>query len=282
MVKRADGRKKSDFVAQDTVLANSFMDYFVNNTNYRISYSSFVAGLGVTGSIVTTGSGTGTPVLEIDGTVNKIRNLENGSGVITSVSPSGGAKISHNFTANAEGLPILLNTAADSPTIASIVAGSGISIAAVNTSGIEITSIADQIYGQVTMHGNSTATTIATIGVPVKVAGTFVVQAESNFTGNTTGRLTYNGGTTEVVFASVSITFEHAGGGSDTLVVYIAKNGSVLSGAKASRDVTGSNAGNVGIFFNVSMSANDYLEVFVANDSGTNDITVVDCLFGVS
>lgn len=282
MVKRADGRKKSDFVAQDTVLANSFMDYFVNNTNYRISYSSFVAGLGVTGSIVTTGSGTGTPVLEIDGTVNKIRNLENGSGIVTSVTPSNGAKISHNFTASAEGLPILLNTTADSPTIASIVAGSGISIAAVNSSGIEITSIADQIYGQVTMQGNSTATTIATAGTAVKVAGTWVVQTESNFTGDTTGRLTYNGGTTEVVSANVSITFQHAGGGTDNLAVYIAKNGSVLAGSKLTRAITGTTRGNVGTFFNVSMTASDYLEVFVANDSDTSDITVVDCLFGVA
>lgn len=282
MVKRADGRKKSDFVAQDTVLANSFMDYFVNNTNYRISYSSFVDGLGVTGSIVTAGSGTGTPVLEIDGTVNKIRNLENGSGIVTSVTPSNGAKISHNFTANALGLPILLNTTAASPTIASIVAGSGISVSAINTFGIQITSIANEIYGQVTMHGNSTATVISTAATPVKVAGTWVVQAQSNFTGDTTGRLTYNGATTEVVSASVSITFEHAGSGTDSLTVYIAKNGVVINGAKASRDVTGNNKGNVGVFFNVSMTASDYIEVFVANDSDTSDITVVDCLFGVA
>ena len=282
MVKRADGRKKSDFVAQDTVLANSFMDYFVNNTNYRISYQSLVAGLGVTGSIVTTGDVSGSPVLEIDGTVNKIRNIENGSGIVTSITPTNGVKVSHNFTANADGLPILLNTTAASPTIASIVAGSGISVAAVNAGGIEITSIADQIYSQVTMQGNSTATTIATQGTAVKVAGTWVVQTESNFTGNTTGRLTYTGSTTEVVSANVSITFSHAGSGTDNLAVYIAKNGSVLTASKLTRAVTGSARANVGTFFNVSMANSDYLEVFVSNDSDTSNITVVDCLFGVS
>ncbi len=282
MVKRADGRKKSDFVAQDTVLANSFMDYFVNNTNYRISYQDLVAGLGVTGSIVTAGSGTGTPVLDVDGTVNKIRSLENGSGIVTSVTASNGAQISHNFTANALGLPILLNTTAASPTIASIVAGNGISISAVNTYGIQITSIADEIYGQVTMQGNATATTIATQGTAVKVAGTWAAQIESNFTGNTTGRLTYNGSSTEVVSASVSITFSHSGGGTDDLAVYIAKNGSVITASKLVRAVTGAAKGNVGTFFNISMSAQDYLEVFVANDSDTSDITVSDCIFQVS
>jgi hypothetical protein len=281
MVKRADGRKKSDFVAQDTVLAGSSMDYFVNNTNYRISYTNLVAGLGVTGSIVTTGAGTGTPVLEIDGTVNKIRNLENGSGIITAVSSSGGAEISHNFTASAEGLPVLLNTTADSPTIASIVAGNGISVAAVNSSGIEITSIADETNAQLSMHGNSTATVIATQNVAVKVAGTFVVGTVSNFTADTTGKLTYTSGTAATVQVIASVTLDVVGTNQD-LTVFLAKNGSLITNAKISRTVTSGSAGNVGLFFNVPVTGSDYLELFVANGSGTNNITVTDCLFGVA
>ncbi len=281
MVKRADGRKKSDFVAQDTVLANSFMDYFVNNTNYRISYQSLVAGLGVTGSIVTTGDVSGSPVLEIDGTVNKIRNIENGSGIVTSITPTNGVKVSHNFTANADGLPILLNTTAASPTIASIVAGSGISVAAVNTNGIQITSIADEINAQVSMHGNSTATVIATIDNPVKVAGTFVVGTVSTFTADNTGKLTYTGSTTTTVQFSASVTLDVVGTNQD-LTVQFFKNGISLPVAKISRTVTSGSAGNVSLFYNVSMAASDYVEIYVANGSSTNNITVTDCLFGVS
>lgn len=282
MTTRSDGRRKSQFIQKSAVDAGGYLDYVVNGSNFKISYDDFVSGLGVTGSIVQTGAITGAPVLDVDGSVNKIRNIENGSGILANVSAENGLILSHNFTANVDGLPILLNTTAASPTIASIVAGSGISIAAVNTGGIEITSIADEIYAQVTMQGNATATTIATQGTPVKVAGTWVVQTESNFTGNTTGRLTYNGSTTEVVSASVSITFSHAAGGSDDLAVYIAKNGSVITASKLTRAVTGSARGNVSTFFNISMDTSDYLEVFVANDSDTNNITVVDCLFGVS
>jgi hypothetical protein len=282
MTTRSDGRRKSQFIQKSAVDAGGYLDYVVNGSNFKISYDDFVSGLGVTGSIVQTGAITGAPVLDVDGSINKIRNIENGSGILANVSAENGLILSHNFTASADGLPILLNTTAASPTIASIVAGAGISIATVNDSGIEITSIADEIYAQVTMQGNATATTIATQGTPVKVAGTWVVQTESNFTGNTTGRLTYNGSTTEVVSASVSITFSHAAGGTDDLAVYIAKNGSVITGSKLTRAVTGSARGNVGTFFNVSMDTSDYLEVFVANDSDTNNITVVDCLFGVS
>jgi hypothetical protein len=281
MVDRAQGRKKSQFTQQSTVLANSYLDYFVNGTNYKISYDNFVSGLGVTGTIVQEGAVTGAPILDVDGTINNIRNIEDGPGISANISAENGVVLAHSFTQDATGTPIFLNTTANSPTFASLVAGSGIDITATDDY-VTITSIADQIYGQVTMQGNATATTIATAGTAVKVAGTWVVQAESNFTGNTTGRLTYSGSTTEVVSASVSITFSHAAGGTDDLAVYIAKNGSVITASKLTRAVTGSAKGNVGTFFNVSMDTSDYLEVFVANDSATNNITVVDCLFGVA
>ena len=281
MVDRAQGRKKSEFVQQSTVLANSYLDYVVNGTNYKIAYNDFVTGLGVTGTIVQEGAVTGTAILDVDGTINQIRNLESGSGIVTSVSAENGAKISHNFTANADGLPILLNTTAASPTIASIVAGSGISVAAVNDGGIQITSIADEINAQVSMHGNSTATTISTQNVPVKAAGTFVAGTFSSFTVDTTGKLTYTGSTTTTVLLTASVTLDVVGT-NQNLTVHLAKNGTVISAAKISRLVSASNTANLGVFYNVSVATSDYLEVFVSNGTGTNNITVTDCLFGVS
>lgn len=281
MTIRADGRKKSEFVAKDTVQAGGYLDYVVNGTNYKISYDNFVANLGVTGSIVQTGAVTGAPVLEVDGPVKRIRNMEDGSGISVNVSATNGLVVSHNFTANADGLPILLNTTAASPTIASIVAGSGISVTAVNTNGIQITSIADEINAQVSMHGNSTATTISTTSTPVKVAGTFVAGSVASFTVDTTGKLTYTGSTTTTVHLTASVTLDVVGT-NQNLTVHLAKNGTVISAAKISRLVSASNTANVGVFYNVSVATSDYLEVFVSNATTTNNITVTDCLFGVS
>ena len=281
MAGNAQGSKKSEFVQQNTVLANSYLDYVVNGSNYKISYDNFVANLGVTGSIIQTGANTGSPVLDVDGSVNKIRNIESGSGVNANVSAQNGIVLSHNFTANADGLPILLNTTAASPTIASIVAGSGISVAAVNAGGIQITSIADEINAQVSMHGNSTATTISTQNVPVKAAGTFVAGTFSSFTVDTTGKLTYTGSTTTTILLTASVTLDVVGT-NQNLTVHLAKNGTVISAAKISRLVSSSNTANVGVFYNVSVATSDYLEVFVSNGTGTNNITVTDCLFGVS
>ena len=281
MAGNAQGRKKSQFVQQNTVLANSYLDYVVNGSNYKISYDNFVANLGVTGSIIQTGAVTGSPVLDVDGSVNKIRNIENGSGILANVSAQNGIVLSHNFTANADGLPILLNTTAASPTIASIVAGSGISVTAVNTSGIQISSIADEIYAQVTMHGNATATVISTIDIPVKVAGTWVAGTVASFTASTTGRLTYTGGTTETVSFRASVTLVPVGT-NQVLTIQFAKNGVVIPDSRITRTVSAGASGNVSVFYNSAMTASDYMEIFVSNGTSTNDITVVDCLFGVS
>ena len=56
MVDNSDGRKKSNFVAKTSVTAGAYIDFFVSKTNYKISYSDFVSGLGVTGSLATLGS----------------------------------------------------------------------------------------------------------------------------------------------------------------------------------------------------------------------------------
>ena len=130
MSNRANGRKKSLFPAQTTVLTNASMDYFVNGVNYKIPYANFVSGLGVTGSLVQDGAADGVPVLNTQGSVNNIRNLEPGAGISASISAEDGITLKHNFTQDTTGSPVLVNPTATSPAIASIVAGSGISVTA--------------------------------------------------------------------------------------------------------------------------------------------------------
>jgi hypothetical protein len=280
MTERSQGRKKSEFIAKDTVEAGAYFDYVVNGSNFRIPYTDFLSGLGVTGTIVQTGAVTGAPVLDIDGTVHKIRNIENGSGVVTNVSATNGLEIKHNFTASAVGTPILLSTTATSPIVASLVAGTGIALAVSGTTGIQISAHAD-LYGQVTMQGNSTATAIAVVDTPVKVAGTFVVGIESKFTGDTTGRLTYTGDEDAIVKFSASVTVIPLGTGQN-LSMHFAKNGTVITNAKIMRIVSSTESANLSLFFNIAMTAGDYVEVFASNGTTTNNMTVTNCLFGVN
>jgi hypothetical protein len=278
MAGNSQGRKKSEFIQQGTVLANSYLDYVVNGTNYKISYDNFVANLGVTGSIVQTGAVTGAPVLDVDGSVNKIRTIENGSGVLANVSAENGIKLSHNFVNDGTGTPLFLNTTADQPVFASLVAGNGISLTSTdNYVTIDQVGIAE--YANVSMHGNSTETVISSTATPVKVAGTFVVGDESGYTGDTTGKITHNGDTARhIINAIISMTV--ASGTNHIVSMYIALNGSIVSTTKTTTTTSSGLYRSLATFANLQLDDGDYVEIFVRNESTTDNLIVLDAIIG--
>jgi hypothetical protein len=277
---RSQGRKKSDFVAKTSVDAGAYVDYFVNGTNYKIAYSDFLAGLGVTGTIVQAGAPTGIAVLDIDGTVNKIRNIESGAGILASVSAQNGVEIKHNFSADSTGAPLLLNVTDATPDIASLVGGTGIQVT--STSNYVTIARTAAPYAQVHIQGNATSTTIAAAGTAVKANGTFTVGIESNFTGDTTGKIVYNGTATTVFAVKATVTFSPDTANNQDLAIYIAKNGTVEAGSKIVRKVDAAQSANCSTFFNVSLAQNDYVELYVSNETSTDNLTVIDAVFGIS
>ena len=278
MTTRAQGRKKSEFVATTSVEAGGYLDYVVNGTNYKIAYTDFVTNLGVTGSIVQDGAVTGAAILDTQGTVNNIRNLENGSGIVANVSPENGVILAHNFTQDATGAPIFLNTTADSPTFASLVAGNGIEITSTDDY-VTITQVGVAEYANVNMHGNSTETVIATTATPVKVAGTFTVGDEAGYTGDTTGKITHTGNTARhIINAVVSMTV--ASGTNHTVSMYIALNGTVIPSSKTTTTTSNGLYRSLATFANLELDEGDYVEIFVRNESTTDNIIVLDAIIG--
>ena len=278
MVDRANGRKKSNFVAKTSVDAGGFIDYFVNGTNYKISYDNFVSGLGVTGSMAQAGPVTAAPVLNIDGTVNNIRGIEGGSGITTAISAEDGVQVSHSFSADSTGSPLLLDTAAASPVVASLVGGSGILVTATDNY-VTITSEAATKYATVTMQGNATATVIASIATAVKAAGTFVVGAVSGYTGDTTGKVTHTGDTAIDVINALA-TIDVASGSNRLVSIYIAKNGTIIPETKMSDTISTGHPRSITTFANISLASNDYIEIYVRNESTTDNLTVTNAILG--
>jgi len=279
---RSQGRKKSDFVAKTSVDAGAYIDYFVNGTNYKILYTNFLSGLGVTGTIVTEGDPSGTAVLNVDGTVNKIRNLENGSGVITSISANGGVKIQQNFTADTTGEPILRNVTDDTPDIVSLVAGNGITIARTNNY-LTISETANTVLdGLLSIQGNSTATTIAGAGDAVLVAGTWVVEKSGIGTGTTGGRITYTGSSSQQVKIDASISVKAASASGQNASLYVAKNGTIVTASRVNTEVDATVEKNINVAWIETAGQNDYFELFVANESGTDDLVVTNGSFRTS
>lgn len=140
--------------------------------------------------------------------------------------------------------------------------------------------VAYPIYGEAHFQGNVTATSIGVVDTPVKVVGT-TSAGDTNLFTHTTGRLTYNGILTKefMVVTSMSLTSAAA---NKKYTVYIAKNGTVLTKTGISRHVaTTTDVGAASISGLVSLAENDYIEIFIENNTDTTNPTVEDLNFCV-
>ena len=90
------GLKKSKFTTDTVIPAGATFDFVSNGQNFKILAADLLSALGVTGTLTQSGAVTGTPVLDIDAANYQIRNIEDGNGVISSVSPENGITVSWN------------------------------------------------------------------------------------------------------------------------------------------------------------------------------------------
>jgi len=279
MIERSYGVRQSEFVQQTSILAGSSFGFFNNGYNYQITYANFLNGLGVTGTISQVGDVTGVPVLDISGVNNYIRNLEEGSGISLNLSAEDGIEIAHNFTIDSVGEPIVQNGGAASPTFVSIEGGAGIAATTTGTR-VVISSTETLSFASVSMAGNSTATTIASTATPVKAAGTFVVgDVSSNFTGATSGRITHTGPQSRHVINAL-VTLDAASGSNHLLSIFIAVNGVIVS-TKMTDTVSSGLPRAIATFANIVLDTDDYVEIFVRNESTTTSVIAVNAVLSI-
>lgn len=128
--------KKSQFITKDAtgVSSTDTFDFVQDGQNFKITLAELATKLGVTGTLAQLGDATGIPTLKITGAANELRNVIGGPGILASLSVADGIEIKQNFTVDATGVPILINPTFASPTLRSLVAGSGINISASNGS----------------------------------------------------------------------------------------------------------------------------------------------------
>ncbi len=124
--------------------------------------------------------------------------------------------------------------------------------------------------------GNATETVIATQGVPVKVAGTYVSGELQLFT-HVGGTATYIGDLTRKfqVAAYTTSTMDLASG---DISLFIAKQSAVITTSPQSPDLDGISPSflPIGIGDIVTLSTGETIEIFVQNNTGTENITHKD------
>lgn len=135
---------------------------------------------------------------------------------------------------------------------------------------------------QYSMTGNATATVIGATGTFVKVAGTTTASSlNQKFSTATTQRATYTGAFTAnfrvVAFASMT------SGNNQSLRLRVAKNGTTIAESNTLFKTTGSGeASAVGCQVIGTLAPNDYVELFVANDTAATNVTVSDLNFTIT
>jgi len=133
----------------------------------------------------------------------------------------------------------------------------------------------------ISFRSNATETVVSTQDVPVIVNATWVEQQVSFFTSTSAGRLTYNGERDLPGPIDISCGLISSGGGSITVTVYIASNGSVLTASGVPIDISGNSAQTLSIPWQGTISEDDFVEVFVENNSNTTNIIVEYATFRI-
>ena len=141
------------------------------------------------------------------------------------------------------------------------------------SNNVGITNSAD--VSQYYMNGNATATTVSVIGDLYKVSGTTTSSSVTSKFTNTDNRATYIGVLDK--FFKVTATLSLNSGNNNQVGVYIAKNGVALNESEIYVTTNSGGRAEAAVVQTLTqLTTNDYIEVFVENDTSTSNITVTD------
>ena len=129
-------------------------------------------------------------------------------------------------------------------------------------------------YALLTMTGNTTATTISSANTGVLVAGDWTVSRAFNLVGTTAGRITYTQEDDVVVPFDVSLTVEPATATDQVISMWIAVNGTIETASRRQTQASVNLPITVPFSFSKQLEQNDYVEVYIANETSTDNLLV--------
>jgi hypothetical protein len=130
--------------------------------------------------------------------------------------------------------------------------------------------------------GNATNTVIAVASTPVKLAGVWAEEDAYSFTTDATGKMTYTGDKDVEVNIDFSVSLAPVTGTNKDIALYAAKNGTVIANSKSSSIISAGSRSRVPITWRATLTKNDFIEVFVENNTDTVDILAVDSALRIS
>ena len=129
-------------------------------------------------------------------------------------------------------------------------------------------------FAQYTMSGNETATTVAE-GAFSKVAGTTAPGTAEKFdVTNTSNRAIYTGSLSGTYQIHVVVSF--TSGVNNVIAFRIAKNGTTIANSESRSTANGNRNENIVVMAIADLATDDYIEVFTANTTNDQSVTVTD------
>ena len=126
--------------------------------------------------------------------------------------------------------------------------------------------------------GNATETVISASSTDasnaVLVAGTWVEVQASQFSTTAAGRITYLAERDLKGPVDVSVGLISSGGAAITVKVYLFFNGAVITASGIDVAISGTSAASISLPWQLTFEENDYIEVFVENQTNTTNIIV--------
>jgi hypothetical protein len=143
------------------------------------------------------------------------------------------------------------------------------------------------IYGRrasgiITMQGNAVGTTVTTAGVFYKVAGTTVSSSLNQITMPVSNRITFTGSYSVTAAIAVYLCASHNGGAGDEIQFALYKNGAQISNSIISGQASNNILQAYSLETLVSMTTNDYVELYCTHPANGKIITVKNMMFNFS
>jgi hypothetical protein len=128
----------------------------------------------------------------------------------------------------------------------------------------------------ITLTDNTLVTTIADVDTAIKANGIWVDQKSVHFEADSTGRSTYKKETGERIPIDISFGIKPVSGQNILVTVYVAINGFIINESKTQVS-SGSTRPEAGLaIWQHDFQLDDYVEIFIENNSGSGNLILVN------
>lgn len=158
--------------------------------------------------------------------------------------------------------------------IRNIAAGAGISTKVDASESLEIAVTNDVPDAIISMQGNAVNTVIAVASTFVKVAGVFITTRVTDMTHDGTGKLTYTAADNANAGIMFNLTIDPVAAIDIEVSAQIAINGVLVAGSNITTLARSGVKTALQCIWKPTLSKDDFVEIFIANETDTTDLLV--------